>query len=82
MGWTARVRFSELAKLLSSSQRPYRLWGPPSVLYNEYEVGGGGIFPGVKRPGREAGHSPPSNAEVKNGGTIPLLPHKSSWHSA
>jgi len=22
--------------------------------------------PGVKRPGREANHSPPSNAEVKN----------------
>jgi hypothetical protein len=26
----------------------------------------GGSFPGVKRPGREADHSPPSSAEVKN----------------
>jgi hypothetical protein len=25
-----------------------------------------GSFPGVKRPGREADHSPPSSAEVKN----------------
>jgi hypothetical protein len=24
------------------------------------------VFPGVKRPGREADHSPPSSAEVKN----------------
>jgi hypothetical protein len=30
-----------------------------------YMMGTGGSFPGVKRPGREAGHSPPSNAEVK-----------------
>jgi hypothetical protein len=29
-------------------------------------VGTGGSFPGVKRPGREADHSPPSIAEVKN----------------
>jgi hypothetical protein len=25
----------------------------------------GGSFPGVKRPGREVDHSPPTNAEVK-----------------
>jgi hypothetical protein len=37
------------------------------------------LSPGVKRPGREAGHSPPSNAEAKNSGAIPPLPHKSSW---
>jgi hypothetical protein len=35
----------------------------------------GGSFPVVKRPGREAGHSPPSSAEVKNGGVIPPLPN-------
>jgi hypothetical protein len=28
----------------------------------------GGLFHGVKRPGLEAGHSPPSSVEVKNGG--------------
>jgi hypothetical protein len=32
-----------------------------------YEIGTGGFFhPEVKRPGREADHSPPSSAEVKN----------------
>jgi hypothetical protein len=36
---------------------------------------------GIKRPGREADHSPPSSAEVKNGGALPPLPHMSSWHS-
>jgi hypothetical protein len=38
--------------------------------------------PGVKLQGREADHSPPSSAEVKNGGAIPSLPHMSAWHSA
>jgi len=37
---------------------PERLWGPPSLL-------SGALSLGVKRPGREADHSPPSNAEVK-----------------
>jgi hypothetical protein len=40
------------------------------------------VSPGVKRQGREADHSPPSNAEVKNGGAIPPLSHISSYHSA
>jgi hypothetical protein len=39
---------------------PDRLQGPPSLLYNGYWV-----FPGVRRPGRDAGHKPPSSAEVK-----------------
>jgi hypothetical protein len=30
-----------------------------------YPVGNKGSFPGVKRPGREADHLPPSSAEVK-----------------
>jgi hypothetical protein len=33
------------------------------------------LSPGPKRPGREADHSPLSDAEVKNGGDIPPLPH-------
>jgi len=28
--------------------------------------GGGGSFPWIKRPGREAHYSPPRNAEVQN----------------
>jgi hypothetical protein len=31
-----------------------------------YPIGTRGSFPGVKQPGREADHSPPSSAEVKN----------------
>jgi hypothetical protein len=38
---------------------PDRPWGPPSLLYNGYRV-----FPGVKWPGRDADHPPPSSAEV------------------
>jgi hypothetical protein len=34
--------------------------------------------PGEKRPGREADHPPPTNAEVKNGEAVPCLPHMSS----
>jgi hypothetical protein len=34
----------------------------------------GAPSPGVKRQGRETDHSPPSSAEVKNGGAIPPLP--------
>jgi hypothetical protein len=39
-----------------------------------YQTGTAGDCPGVKRPGREADHSPQSSAGVKNGGVIPLLP--------
>jgi hypothetical protein len=31
-----------------------------------YPMGTGALTPGVKRPEREAKHSPPSSAEVKN----------------
>jgi hypothetical protein len=39
----------------------------------------GTLSPGVKWPGREADHSPPSSVEVKSGGAMPPLPHTSSW---
>jgi hypothetical protein len=42
---------------------PHRLWCPSSLLSNDYQ----GLFPwGEKRPWREADHSPPSSAEVRN----------------
>jgi hypothetical protein len=42
---------------------PYRLWSPPSLLYNWYR----GSFPGGKaRLGRDADHSPASRVEVEN----------------
>jgi hypothetical protein len=42
-----------------------------------YRMGIGDFSPGG-RSVLEADHSPPSSAEVKNGGTIPLLPDTSS----
>jgi hypothetical protein len=40
------------------------------------------LSPGVNRQGREADHSPPSSAEVKNDGATSSLSHMSSWRSA
>jgi hypothetical protein len=41
----------------------------------------GALSPGLKQPGREADHSHPSSAEVKNDAIIYPLPHTSSWRS-
>jgi len=40
----------------------------------------GALFPGVKRPGREADHSPHSSAEVKNALCYTSTHLTSSWH--
>jgi hypothetical protein len=46
-------------------------WGPPSLLYNGYQVS----FLGVKWLGRGIDHPPPSSAKVKRKSRfIPLLP--------
>jgi hypothetical protein len=42
----------------------------------------GAPSPGTKRQGYEANHSPPSSAQVKNGGAILPLPDTSSWRDA
>jgi hypothetical protein len=62
------VRVPVVSRLFSSPRRPEQptQWVP-------------GVYsPGVKRLGREAGHSPPLSAEVKNSRAISPLPHKSS----
>jgi hypothetical protein len=53
---------------------PDRLWGP--TRHSTQWV------PRIKRPGRDANHSPPSSAEDKNCGAIPPLPDIFSWHAA
>jgi hypothetical protein len=45
-------------------------------------MGTGGAFPGEKRPGREADHSPPFSAEVKKMLIYTFTPHTPLWHSA
>jgi hypothetical protein len=59
------------ARFFFSPQRPARVWGPLSLLSNGYR----GSLPGGKRQGSEADHSPPTSAEVKNGGAIPPPTH-------
>jgi hypothetical protein len=50
-------------EFFSSPPRPNRLWSPSSLLSNGYQVA---LYLGVKWQGREADHSLPSSAEVKN----------------
>jgi hypothetical protein len=49
-----RVQVPVGSRIFSSPDRPDRLWGPPIRW-----------VPGVKRPGREVDHSPPTSAKVK-----------------
>jgi hypothetical protein len=60
-GWTVRGSNSVKDKGFSLLQnRPYRLRGPRSLLFNENQ----GLLPGMKQPGREL-NLYPSNIEVK-----------------
>jgi hypothetical protein len=62
MSWTTEgSEFDPVGSTMFFSRHPYLLWGTPNVLSNGY---GGTVSPGVKRPGREADHSPPASAEV------------------
>jgi hypothetical protein len=48
-----------------------------------YPMGTRGFFPGIKQPGREADHSPPSSAEVKEWVELYLhSPNTPSWRGA
>jgi hypothetical protein len=63
-GWTTKgsefeTRWGQEFPLLSTDQTGSEAH-PAS-----YPMGTGGHFPGGKRPGREADHSPPTSAEVK-----------------
>jgi hypothetical protein len=62
--------------------RSMRFFSSPPLLDQASNTMGTGLSPAVKRPGREAEHSPPFSDEVRNGGAIPPLPHTSSWRCA
>jgi hypothetical protein len=64
-GWTTEGRSSSL-HVIQTGSRDH----PAS-----YPMGTLSSFPGVRRPGREANHSPPTIAEVKKSGSIHPLPH-------
>jgi hypothetical protein len=53
-----------------------RIWVGMGVVRHpaSYPMGTRDSFPGVKRPGREADHSPPSSAEVKNAWSYTSIP--------
>ena len=55
--------------------RPYRIWGPPSLMYNGYLVS----FPGSKRPERDAYHPPSSSAQVKERVELCLYSISGTW---
>jgi hypothetical protein len=55
--WRVGIRVPVGSRIFCSRRRPDRLWGPHNVLCNG--------FPGIKRQGCEADHSPPASAEVK-----------------
>jgi hypothetical protein len=66
------VRFPARARdfsLLHSVQTGYEPKKPPIQWV------AGPLSRGVKRPWREADHSPPSSIKVKNSGAIPPLPY-------
>jgi hypothetical protein len=56
------VRVLVGARILTFPCHPDRLRGPPSLLSNGHR---GTLSPGVKRPWRDADHSPPTSAKVK-----------------
>jgi hypothetical protein len=63
MGTMTGVRFPAVA---GNSSLRHRIQIGSGAHKGSYPMGTGGPFPGVKRHGREADHSPPSSAEVKN----------------
>jgi hypothetical protein len=62
-GWTTRVELPAGAEKFSLR---HHVKIGSGAHPGSYPLGTGDSFPGVKWPGREAHHSPPSSAEVKN----------------
>jgi hypothetical protein len=61
----------------------HRVQNGSGVHPASYPVGNMGSFPGVKRPGYEADHSPPTSAEVKECVELYIhTPNTPSWRGA
>jgi hypothetical protein len=75
---SSSIRFPARARNFSLLHRGQTGCGFQPV---SYPVGSGGSFPGVKRPGREADHSPPSSAEVKNAWRYTSTPWRGAYLS-
>jgi hypothetical protein len=73
------VRFPAVARNFSLLHRVQK--GSAAHLVS-YPMGTGGSFPGVKRPDREADHSPPSSAEQVCVALYFHFPNTSSWLGA
>jgi hypothetical protein len=75
----AGIRFPAEARdfLFSMTSRPPLGPTQPPIQWEAM-----GVLLGVKWPGREADCSPPTSAEVENGGAIPPLTHTFSWRGA
>jgi hypothetical protein len=59
--WTAGFRFPDRDTFFATASRP--ALRPTKLLVRWVPEA---LCPKVKRPAREAGHSPPSSAEIKN----------------
>jgi hypothetical protein len=71
-----RVRVAVGSRIFSTPSRPTLGSAQPPIQWVQ-----GALSPGVKRPGREADHSPPSSAEIKEMWIYTSTPTP-SWHSA
>jgi hypothetical protein len=71
MCWVAGVRFPGGASFLFTIASIPTM-GPTRLSIQRVPKA---LSPWVRRQGREADHSPPSRAEVKNGGAIPPTAH-------
>jgi len=64
------------AYLLIFSETSERIWSPPRFLSIENR----GLFTGVKWHRHKVDHSPPTNAEDKNGWSCVSIPPMPPWH--